>query len=133
MFTDKKRLGGEELFDFGLRLQQLRMDHNMSLADLGKKINRSKSVICGYENNYKTPPLDVLVQLAVIFNVSLDYLVGIDKKEMVSVDGLNDGQKEIIHSMISEFKGGATNCPGLTARQQDILNKLMVEFYRMHE
>ena len=103
------------MFDFGLRLQQLRMDHNMSLADLGKKINRSKSVICGYENNYKTPPLDVLVQLAVIFNVSLDYLVGIDKKEMVSVDGLNDGQKEIIHSMISEFKGGATNCPGLTA------------------
>ena len=133
MFTDKKRLGGEELFDFGLRLQQLRMDHNMSLADLGKKINRSKSVICGYENNYKTPPLDVLVQLAVIFNVSLDYLVGIDKKEMVSVDGLNDGQKEIIHSMISEFKGCATNCPGLTARQQDILNKLMVEFYRMHK
>ena len=93
MFTDKKRLGGEELFDFGLRLQQLRMDHNLSLADLGKKINRCKSVICGYENNYKTPPLDVLVQLAVIFNVSLDYLVGIDKKEMVSVDGLNDGQK----------------------------------------
>ena len=76
MFTDKKRLGGEELFDFGLRLQQLRMDHNMSLADLGKKINRSKSVICGYENNYKTPPLDVLVQLAVIFRLSAVGIMG---------------------------------------------------------
>lgn len=133
MFTVNKRLGGEILFDFGLRLQQLRMNHNMSLADLGKKINRSKSVICGYENNYKTPPLDVLVQMAVIFNVSLDYLVGIDKNEMVSVDGLDDGQKEIIYSMIREFKGGTSNCPGLTAQQQDILNKLMVEFYRKHK
>ena len=70
--------------------------------------------------------------MAGIFNVSLDYLVGIDKNEMVSVEGLTDGQKEIIHAMIHEFKGGTSNCPGLTAQQQDILNKLMVEFYRKH-
>lgn len=52
---------------------------------------------------------------------------------MVSVDGLSNEQKEIIHAMIHEFKGGTSNCPGLTAQQQDILNKLMVEFYRKHK
>ena len=116
------------MFDFGIRLQQLRMSRNMSQAALGKKINRSKSVICAYENNLRIPPLEVLTDIAVFFNVSLDYLVGIDKEEMVSVE-----QKEIIHAMIHEFKGGTSNCPGLTAQQQDILNKLMVEFYRKHK
>ena len=58
--------------------------------------------------------------------------VGIDKEEMVSVDGLSNEQKEIIHAMIHEFKCGTSNCPGLTVQQQDILNKLMVEFYRKH-
>lgn len=118
------------MFDFGLRLQQLRMSRNMSQAALGKKINRSKSVICAYENNLRIPPLDVLTDIAVFFNVSLDYLVGIDKNEMVSVDGLDDRQKEIIYAVIREFKSGKSNCPGLTAQEQDILNKLMVEFFR---
>ena len=121
------------MFDFGMRLQQLRMSHNMSLADLGKKIGRSKAAICGYENNYKIPPLDILVNLAMIFNVSLDYLVGIDKNEMVSIADLSDEQKELIHMLISELKAGKTIGPGLTFKEQDILNKLMVEFYKKHK
>ncbi len=121
------------MFDFGQRIQQLRISHNMSQEDLGKKLHRSKSVVCGYENNVRIPPLDVLVNIAVIFNVSLDYLVGIDKNEMVSVDNLNDQQKKLIHSLITEIKSTSTNCPGLTSNQQEILNNIMVEFSRKHK
>ena len=92
------------MFDFGARIQQLRISHHMSQKILGKKLNRSKSVICGYENNTRIPPLDVLVNMAVIFNVSLDYLVGIDKNEMISVDNLDDTQKQIIQTLLKEFK-----------------------------
>lgn len=45
------------MFDFGLRLQELRMSRNLSQSALGKKLNRSKSVICAYENNLRIPPL----------------------------------------------------------------------------
>lgn len=118
------------MFDFGMRIQQLRMDRNMSQEALGKKLGRSKSVVCGYENNLRVPPLDILVQIAVIFNVSLDYLVGIDKKEMVSIDGLSDGQKKTIHDLIAEFKKPAISTPSLTDSQQSILNQVLVEFNR---
>ena len=101
------------MFDFGLRLQQLRMSRNLSQEALGEKLNRSKSVVFAYENNLRIPPLEVLTDIAVFFNVSLDYLVGIDKNEMVSVEGLEDGQKDIIHALIHEFKSGTSNCPGL--------------------
>ena len=120
------------MFDFGMRLQQLRMGRNLSQAALGKKLNRSKSVICAYENNLRIPPLEVLTDIAVIFNVSLDYLVGIDKKEMVSVEGLTDGQKEIVYSLIHEFKGASINCPGLSENQQTLLNKVLVELNKKH-
>ena len=96
------------MFDFGARIQQLRISHHMSQEVLGKKLDRSKSVICGYENNTRVPPLDVLVNMAVIFNVSLDYLVGIDKNEMISVDNLDDTQKQIIQTLLKEFKKAAT-------------------------
>ena len=120
------------MFDFGMRILQLRMDRNMSQEALGKKLGRSKSVVCGYENNLRGPPLALLVQIAVIFNVSLDYLVGIDKHEMISVEGLSDGQKKTIYDLVAEFKKPSMATPSLSDSQQAILNELLVEFIEKH-
>ena len=108
------------MVDLGVRLQQLRMDRNMSQSELGKALNRSKSVISAYENDLRIPPLEVLTEIALIFNVSLDFLVGID--------GLNDTQKAIIHSLIYEFTNDHSPYPGLTEHQQKLLSQIMVEF-----
>lgn len=118
------------MFDFGIRLRELRELHHLTQDQLGRKIGRSKSVISSYENNTKIPPIDILTELAVIYNVSLDYLVGIDKAEMISVANLSDTQKELIALLVSELgeKSGIGN--GLSERQQDILNRLMLEFSR---
>ena len=116
------------MFDFGLRIKELREQHKMSQEQLGRRIDRSKSVISSYENNIKIPPLDILTKIAVIFNVSLDYLVGIDKTEMVSIDGLSAQQKELLQTIVFEFKDKAKAADGLSERQQKILNGLMKEF-----
>jgi transcriptional regulator with XRE-family HTH domain len=116
------------MFDFGLRIRELREQHKMSQEQLGRKVERSKSVISSYENNIKVPPLDVLTQIAVVFNVSLDYLVGIDKNEMISIDGLTEQQKQVLQTIVFEFKDRTSKGAGLTERQQEILNVLMKEF-----
>jgi len=116
------------MFDFGLRIKELREQHKMSQEQLGRRIDRSKSVISSYENNIKIPPLDILTKIAVIFNVSLDYLVGIDKNEMVSIDGLTEQQKQLLQTIVFEFKDKAKAADGLSERQQEILNGLMKEF-----
>ena len=51
------------MFDFGLRLQELRMSRNLSQQALGKKINRSKSVIYAYENNLRIFKIILLLML----------------------------------------------------------------------
>ena len=116
------------MFDFGLRIKELREQHKMSQEQLGRRIDRSKSVISSYEYNIKIPPLDILTKIAVIFNVSLDYLVGIDKTEMVSIDGLTEQQKQLLQTIVFEFKDRAKTTDGLSERQQEILNGLMKEF-----
>lgn len=116
------------MFDFGMRLQQLRKASSMSQEALGKRIGRSKSVICAYESNLRVPPLEILAKIAVVFNVSVDYLVGLDKMEMVSIEELDDKQKEIIHALIYEFKNDDDNTSGLSNFQQSILNKIIIEF-----
>lgn len=116
------------MFDFGLRLRELRLKYHMSQEELGKRVDRSKSVISSYENNLKIPPLGILTEMALIFNVSLDYMVGIDKAEMVSVESLTKQQKELIQTIVFELKDKSKTSEGLTNRQQEILNGLMKEF-----
>lgn len=116
------------MFDFGLRLRELREKHKLSQEQLGRRVDRSKSVISSYENNLKMPPLSILTDFAVIFNVSLDYLVGIDKNEMISIDGLTEQQKQVLQTIVFEFKDRTSKGAGLTERQQEILNVLMKEF-----
>lgn len=116
------------MFDFGLRIKELRIKNKMSQEALGRRIGRSKSVISSYENNLKIPPLDILVEIAVIFNVSLDWLVGIDKEEMISVENISVKQKEIINTLIFEFTDKTKSTDGLSPRQQEILSAIMKEF-----
>lgn len=118
------------MFDFGLRIRELRQQNQWTLEMLGNKIGRSKSVVSNYENNTAIPPLEILTHLAVLFNVSLDYLVGIDKTEMLSVDGLSEEQKKVLYALVKEFKSKPGPFSGLTENQQEILNRLLIEFNR---
>ena len=118
------------MYVFGPRIRQLREQQKMSQEQLGRLVDRSKSVISSYENNIKIPPLDILRQLALIFSVSLDYLVGIDKTEMISVEGLSQQQKKLLQTIVFEMKDKSHGADGLTVRQQEILNGLMMEFAR---
>ena len=93
------------IFDFGYRLKELRKKKKFSQYQVARLLNMSKSTISGYENNIKTPSLEVLKKLAMIYGVSSDYLLGIENREMISVEGLTRKQKEIMNSIIHEFRG----------------------------
>ncbi len=118
------------MFDFGLKIRELRESRHMSQETLGKRIGRSKPVISSYENNIKTPPLDVLIKISNEFNVSLDYLVGKEKAEALYTNGLNDSQIELLKIIIEEFQDKNSHFKGLSIRQQKILNLLLIEFVR---
>ena len=60
----------------GLRLKQLRKGRKLSQEALAKTLNVSQSTIAYYENEAKQPSYDVLDQIASLFNVSVDYLLG---------------------------------------------------------
>lgn len=117
-----------DAFDFGQRLRDLRELHNLSQEEMGRRVGRSKPVISNYENNLKKPSLDVLMDIAALYNVSLDYLVGFEKKDMVSVENLTSTQREIINTILLEFHETENRVIGLNERQQYIFNLLFKEF-----
>lgn len=59
---------------FGDRLRELREDFNLTQEQLANKVDVNRSTISAYENNTINPTFDVVIKLANVFNVSIDYL-----------------------------------------------------------
>lgn len=78
------------MVNFGEKLRKLRTEAGMTQTDLAKRLNITKSVVSYYELQERTPSPDVLIQLADIFHVSTDYLLGINHKKMIDVSDLGE-------------------------------------------
>lgn len=61
---------------FNERMKEIRKEKNITLEDLAKVLNTTKSTLSRYENNLRVPNADFIKQLAEYFNVSIDYLLG---------------------------------------------------------
>lgn len=95
---------------FAVNLKNLRIEKGLNQTELAEKLFINKSMISSYEKGTRMPSLDVLMQLTFIFNVSIDYLLGVqrdeveDKQKSIDVSGLNDTQIKIIENLIDEFR-----------------------------
>ena len=92
------------VFDFGCRLRELRLNKKLTQTQVARRLNLSKTTISGYENNIKTPSLDVLTQLSILYGVSSDYILGLENRYMLLIDGLTDKQREILDLLLYEFR-----------------------------
>ena len=60
------------------RLKELRIEKGVGQVELAMAINVSKGIISLWENDLREPKLSNLIALAKFFEVSIDYLVGLD-------------------------------------------------------
>ncbi len=59
------------------RIKILRQKNNMSQEDLSKLLGIAQITLSQYERNQRKLPIDLLVAYSKIFNVSIDYIMGI--------------------------------------------------------
>ena len=92
------------MVEFGERLKFLRNHHKMSQEQLANICGLTRSVISAYESGIRKPSYDVLICISKTFGVSTDYLLGINQKENIDLNGLTKEEKEIIYSLVETLK-----------------------------
>ena len=60
-------------------LKELRQEKGLGQIELAKELCVSKGIISLWENGLREPKLSNLISLAKFFDVSIDYLAGIEK------------------------------------------------------
>ena len=62
---------------FAQRLKELRTENNLTQTQVAAKLGIRQQSYTRYENGTGEPSLDTLVALAKMYNVSIDYLLGL--------------------------------------------------------
>lgn len=64
---------------FKNNLKMLRVERGLGQVELSQKLGLSKGIISLWENGLREPSMTSLIILAKFFNVSVDYLLGLEE------------------------------------------------------
>ena len=99
----------KELFSLGDKIRMLREKSGLTQAALARELGISRSGVNAWEMGLSVPQVQYIVTLAKQFNVSTDYLLGIEETSMVSIKGLSDRQVAAVIELINCLRSGETD------------------------
>ena len=95
---------GGKLYMICEKIKNLRELNRMTQTDLAKKLGITRSSVNAWEMGISFPSTQYLVELAQLFKVPTDYLLGLERNVMVRVDHLAEDEKEIIFALVRKFE-----------------------------
>ena len=85
------------------KIQELRGQMQISQAELARRLGVTRSSVNAWEMGLSVPTTQFVAEMAKIFNVSTDYILGVEAEETVSLRGLNREEIEIILKLVDHF------------------------------
>lgn len=86
------------------RIKKLREAAGMTQAELAKRLGITRSGVNAWEMGITTPSTQYIVELAELFKVSADYLLGTQGKQCVDVTGLSEEDVELLQRIIGHLR-----------------------------
>lgn len=89
-----------EIYDRGMRLKELRKKRNLSQKEAARRLGISRATVSAYERNIKSPSIDTLEQMALLYHTSIDFMLGLEHRTNLYIDDLTQHQQETILKIV---------------------------------
>ncbi len=86
------------------KVKTLRMASNITQSQLAKRLGITRSSVNAWEMGISIPSTMYVVELARLFGVSTDYLLGVHHGAVLDVSGLDDEAIRILNEMVQYLK-----------------------------
>ncbi|WP_408869050.1 helix-turn-helix domain-containing protein [Brochothrix campestris] len=119
--------------DLGRELKKARERTNLTQKDAAEKLGITAGALSGYERNYRKPDTDMISDIAVLYDVSVDHLLGLsnlsvpdwaNEQDKLDLKKFLDNQQEMYYGDIK-----------LTEEEKKQLNDIVIGVFwkRMKE
>lgn len=86
---------------FGERIRRLRMERKLKQEQVAAILQVNRKAVSHYENDIREPSFETLIQLAELYRVSSDYLLGIESGPSIKVSGLTEKEISLVRELVS--------------------------------
>ena len=86
------------------RIKFLRESNNMTQSDLARQLGITRSSVNAWEQGISVPSTQYVVELARLFNVSADYLLGVDASANLNITGLNEDDVKLVYQIVNHLR-----------------------------
>ena len=92
------------------RIKAIREQKDLTQADLAKQLGITRSSVNAWEQGISVPSTQYIVELAGLFRVSADYLLGIDATATVNVSGLFEDDIYVVQQLVDHLRQLRERC-----------------------
>ena len=85
------------------RIKALREQNGMTQTALAKKLHVTRSSVNAWEMGISIPSTALLIDMANLFHVSTDFLLGVKNQASLNVSQLNDEEILLLQGLIAYF------------------------------
>lgn len=86
------------------RIKLLREQRGFTQAELAKRIGITRSGVNAWEMGISVPSTQYIVELANLFKVSTDYLLGMKSTISINADGLDDSDIQLLNTIAAHLR-----------------------------
>lgn len=112
------------MIDRGSLLKDLRIHYKYTQAEVAHKIGVSATTVLRWENNYKTPSMEHMRALAILYNVSINTIAAIEKEKVIVIDGLSKREQQLMHDLVSDFRE-PKHQSGISLKEKEMICELL--------
>ena len=82
------------------KIKELREANSMTQNEVAKRLGITRSSVNAWEMGISVPSTMYMVQLAQLFSVSADYILGLDSRAVIDISGLDDESVRVLNDMV---------------------------------
>ena len=86
------------------QIKKFRINAGMTQADFARKLQLTRASVNSWETGLSLPSLQSVVDIAELFNVTTDTILGVNHKYILDISDLDDAQKKALTELVQLFK-----------------------------
>lgn len=88
----------------GDKIRELREKAGYSQSELARRLSVSRSSVNAWESGLSAPTAVYIVELAKLFRVTSDYLLGLDSSSTLNLTGLTEEEFNLVYCLLDYFR-----------------------------